>query len=361
MRRSRSSKTRRTAADAFARALPVVPIPADTSLEGASTVLAIERATADVAQGACPRARHQSPITKSKPGFDRLPYPGHTEFLADLAHRYWGVPRPHPVMMLASDLLRVVPVTVHIPVAQVPGALTADLLGADARHHAREPPARFRHQRPRIAVAGLNPHAGEHGLIGREDIDLIAPVLDVARGRGMTVLGPLSADTLFHAEARADYDAALAMYHDQALIPIKKLSSTPASTSRWGCRSCARPRITVPRSRLAGTGKARPDSFSPPCVWLTRSPPAVRPRTRAHERRRRGRWRRRRHLREGSAGASPDGLPPLRDVIAEMGLSARKSLGQNFILDLNLTRRIARAAGPLTGRTVIEIGPGPGA
>ena len=118
----------RDAADTFSRALPVLPLAPDSKVEGASTVAAIERATEAVAQGQA-RALVTNPITKSKPGFERLPYPGHTEFLADLAHSLWGVPRPHPVMMLASDLLRVVPVTVHIPLAKVPAALTADLLG----------------------------------------------------------------------------------------------------------------------------------------------------------------------------------------------------------------------------------------
>lgn len=207
------------------------------------------------------RALVTNPISKSKPGFECLPYPGHTEFLADLAHRFWGVPRPHPVMMLASELLRVVPVTVHIPVAKVPSALTAELLATTlAITHAglvRD----FGIAAPRIAVAGLNPHAGEGGLIGREDIDLITPVLEVARARGMTVLGPLSADTLFHAEARADYDAALAMYHDQALIPIKTLSFDTGVNLTLGLPFVRTSPDHGTAYALAATGKARPESF----------------------------------------------------------------------------------------------------
>ena len=114
---------------------------------------------------------------------------------------------------------------------------------------------------PRIAVAGLNPHAGEGGLIGREDIDLITPVLEVARARGMTVLGPLSADTLFHAEARADYDAALAMYHDQALIPIKTLSFDTGVNLTLGLPFVRTSPDHGTAYALAGTGKARPESF----------------------------------------------------------------------------------------------------
>ena len=248
------------ATDAFARALPVIPLPADASLDGASTVSAIERATADVA-AARVRALVTNPISKSKPGFERLPYPGHTEFLADLSHRFWGVARPHPVMMLASELLRVVPVTVHIPLAQVPTALTADLLATTLAITHAALVSDFGIAAPRIAVAGLNPHAGEAGLIGREDVDLIAPVLDVARSRGMTVAGPLSADTLFHAEARAGYDAALAMYHDQALIPIKTLSFDTGVNVTLGLPFVRTSPDHGTAFALAGTGKARPHSF----------------------------------------------------------------------------------------------------
>ena len=250
----------RDAADAFARALPVLPLAPDPAVEGASTVAAIERATADVAKGLV-RALVTNPITKSKPGFERLPYPGHTEFLADLAHTFWGVPRPHPVMMLASDLLRVVPVTVHIPIAKVPAALSAELLGSTLAITHTSLVSDFGIVDPRIAVAGLNPHAGESGLIGREDADLIAPVLEVARGRGMTVLGPLSADTLFHAEARAGYDVALAMYHDQALIPIKTLSFDTGVNVTLGLPFVRTSPDHGTAFALAGTGKARPHSF----------------------------------------------------------------------------------------------------
>ena len=248
------------AADAFARALPLIPLAADPEVEGASTVTAIERATHDVASGHA-SALVTNPITKSKPGFERLPYPGHTELLADLAQQYCNVPRPHPVMMLASDVLRVVPVTVHIPLAKVSGALTADLLGATLAITHTSLVTDFGVTSPRIAVAGLNPHAGEGGLIGREDIDLIVPVLDVARSRGMTVLGPLSADTLFHAEARAGYDVALCMYHDQALIPIKTLAFDTGVNVTLGLPFVRTSPDHGTAFALAGTGRARPDSF----------------------------------------------------------------------------------------------------
>ncbi len=144
-------------------------------------------------------------------------YPGHTEYLAALA----GV--DDVVMMLASDMLRVVPATIHIPLREVPDALSAEGLTRTIRITHAALRRDFGIEAPRIAVAGLNPHAGEGGRMGREEIELIAPVLDALRAEGLQLAGPLSADTMFHGAARARYDAAVAMYHDQALIPIKTL------------------------------------------------------------------------------------------------------------------------------------------
>ena len=144
-------------------------------------------------------------------------YPGHTEFLAALAGTQ------DVVMMLASDQLRVVPTTIHIPLADVPSTLTPDLLERTIRITHAALMRDFGLSAPRLAVAGLNPHAGEGGKMGREDIEIIAPVLDRLRAEGMDLSGPLSADTMFHAAARTGYDAAICMYHDQALIPIKTL------------------------------------------------------------------------------------------------------------------------------------------
>ncbi|WP_210527550.1 4-hydroxythreonine-4-phosphate dehydrogenase PdxA [Rubellimicrobium arenae] len=144
-------------------------------------------------------------------------YPGHTEFLAHLGGDV------DVVMMLACEGLRVVPATIHVALADVPRLLTADRLERvlritwDSLRHDWGLPE------PRIAVAGLNPHAGEDGLMGTEEATLIGPVLDRLRAEGMTLAGPLPADTMFHEEARAGYDAAVCMYHDQALIPIKTL------------------------------------------------------------------------------------------------------------------------------------------
>lgn len=144
-------------------------------------------------------------------------YPGHTEYLAALTGA------AHVVMMLASPMLRVVPATIHIPLKDVPAALSAGGLEQTIRITHAALIRDFGIAAPRLAVAGLNPHAGEGGKIGREEIELIGPVLDALRAEGMDLRGPLSADTMFHAAAREGYDAAIAMYHDQALIPIKTL------------------------------------------------------------------------------------------------------------------------------------------
>lgn len=144
-------------------------------------------------------------------------YPGHTEYLAALA----GADRV--VMMLASDLLRVVPVTIHTALANVPQALTASLLTDTLLITHAAMRRDFGINAPRIAVAGLNPHAGEDGKMGMEEIEMITPVLNALRAQGINISGPLSADTMFHPAARARYDVAVCMYHDQALIPIKTL------------------------------------------------------------------------------------------------------------------------------------------
>jgi 4-hydroxythreonine-4-phosphate dehydrogenase len=160
-----------------------------------------------------------NPIHKKalKDGAD-FAYPGHTEYLAALTN----VPRV--VMMLASDTLLVVPTTIHIALADVPQTLTADLLADTIRITHAALIRDFKIPNPRLAVAGLNPHAGEGGVMGAEEITLITPTIKTLQAEGFNITGPHSADTLFHAKARAKYDVAICMYHDQALIPIKTLA-----------------------------------------------------------------------------------------------------------------------------------------
>ena len=194
-------------------ARPGQPDPANA----AAVIAVIERGVELVRHGHA-SALCTAPISKKalKDGAN-FAFPGHTEFLAHLA----GV--RDVVMLLASRLVRTVPVTVHLPLSEVPGALTAELLETTLRLTDAGLRRDFGLTSPRIAVAGLNPHAGEGGAIGCEEIRVIIPVLNKLRAAGFTLAGPLPADTMFHPAARARYDVAVCMYHDQALIPLKTL------------------------------------------------------------------------------------------------------------------------------------------
>ncbi len=218
------------AAATFSRALPVVDLGlVATSAPGrpdASSaplaIAAIRRATADVFAGLA-AAIVTNPVAKNvlyRAGFTE---PGHTEFLARLAFETTGV-ESHPVMMLWSPELAVVPVTIHLPLVEVPRRLDGELIEKTGRIVADDLVRRFGIARPRLAVAGLNPHAGEDGTLGVEDAAIIAPAVARLHAAGIAARGPVPADTLFHPGARATYDAALCMYHDQALIPIKTLA-----------------------------------------------------------------------------------------------------------------------------------------
>ncbi len=177
-------------------------------------------------------------------------YPGHTEFLQALTKA------PRAVMMLASEMLRVVPLTIHMPVAEVPRAITHEAIVETGRIILAALTRDFGIAAPRLAVAGLNPHAGEDGVLGREDGAVIAPAVATLRAEGHAVTGPLSADTLFHEEARARYDAALCMYHDQALIPIKTLSFWDGVNVTLGLAIVRTSPDHGTAFDIAGTGKA---------------------------------------------------------------------------------------------------------
>jgi len=217
------------AAAAFSKGLPVVPLKSvveDTpglpaAANAAATIESIARAVEAVRQGAA-RAVVTNPIAKAVLYEAGFRFPGHTEYLGELA-KAWGGPA-FPVMMIWSEPLKVVPVTIHIPLAEAPRALTADLIVKTAQVVDRDLRARFGLKRPRLAVAGLNPHAGEGGSMGREEITIIIPAIEALRAEGIDVVGPLPADTMFHPKARARYDVALTMYHDQGLIPAKTLA-----------------------------------------------------------------------------------------------------------------------------------------
>ena len=221
-----------TAAEVFPRALPVVALPSGATIaalpgrpDSVHAGAVIESITAAVGFVKAGRAGAvvTNPIAKyvlTRAGFA---HPGHTEFLAALAVAPGRTP-PKPVMMIWSPDLAVVPVTVHVPHRDVPHLLTQDLVEESARIVVRDLKTRFGLPRPRLVLAGLNPHAGEAGTIGTEDRDVLTPAVARLRSEGIDIRGPLPADTLFHARARETYDVALAPTHDQALIPIKTIA-----------------------------------------------------------------------------------------------------------------------------------------
>ncbi len=255
------------AADAFLRALPVVPLAArfldapgrPSPTNAAGVIAAIDRAVDDCFSGRA-AAVVTCPIAK-KPLYDAgFGFPGHTEYLAHLAAQHTGV-EAMPVMMLAGPDLRTVPVTIHIPLADVPKTLTTGLIAATARITAHDLETRFGIAKPRLAIAGLNPHAGEGGTMGLEDRDMVRPAVDMLRAEGIDAFGPLPADTMFHSRARAGYDAALCMYHDQALIPAKALAFDEAVNVTLGLPFIRTSPDHGTAFDIAGKGVARPDSL----------------------------------------------------------------------------------------------------
>jgi len=247
----------------FAGALPVMPIgaapvarPGHPDAADQPLVLrAIETAVGDVRAGQA-SALVTNPINKDalyRAGFH---HPGHTEYLAELAGS-----REPAVMMLAGHELRVVPVTIHLALRDAIATLTSDAIV----HAGRVTDAALRRDfgvtRPVIAVAGLNPHAGEAGGLGREDIDIVAPAIATLRAAGIDARGPLAADTMFHAAARRGYDAALCMYHDQALIPIKTLDFDGAVNVTLGLPFIRTSPDHGTAFDIAGSGTARPESL----------------------------------------------------------------------------------------------------
>ncbi len=255
------------AAAAFTTAMPVVDIGVTVTAEpgrpdGSSApaaIAAIRRAVTDVMAGAA-AAMVTNPVAKNVLYQSGFAEPGHTEYLAKLASEHTGVP-VQPVMMLWSPELAVVPVTIHLPLKDVPKVLTADLVVSTARIVARDLTFRFGIVRPRLAVAGLNPHAGEQGALGEEDLAIVRPAVERLRAEGIDARGPLPADSLFHTAARATYDVALAMYHDQALIPIKTLAFDHAVNVTLGLPFVRTSPDHGTAFDIAGSGRADPSSL----------------------------------------------------------------------------------------------------
>ncbi len=216
----------RDATAVFPRALPVVSAvdggtiePGRPDVDRARCALQALELAAGLARSGTAAGLVTGPVSKAELYRIGFTYPGQTEFVAERC----GVARENAVMMLAGPTLRVVPITIHEALADVPRLLTIELVVARARSTARGLALDFGIAEPRLAVAGLNPHAGEGGAIGREEIDVLVPAIAQLRAEGIDIVGPLAADTMFHPRARARYDAALCAYHDQALIPIKTL------------------------------------------------------------------------------------------------------------------------------------------
>jgi len=211
---------------AFDVGLPLWPIaaaerdvPGCPSVAGAHCSLDALELAVGLARSGTAAAVVTGPVSKEQLYRIGFAHPGQTEFVAERC----GVSPANVVMMLAGATLRTVPVTTHLPLAEVPAALSVALIEARGRAALRGLKRSFGIAEPRLAVAGLNPHAGENGALGREEIDLIIPAIEALRAEGWQVTGPHPADTMFHTAARARYDAALCMYHDQALIPLKAL------------------------------------------------------------------------------------------------------------------------------------------
>jgi 4-hydroxythreonine-4-phosphate dehydrogenase len=254
------------AADVFADALPVVATgkaatatpgqPDDSSAEAA--LASIRLAVADVAAGRA-SAVVTNPIAKSvlyRAGFR---HPGHTEFLAELAASDGRTPQP--VMMLWSPTLAVVPVTIHLSLREAIAQLSSELIVSTARIAVADLKARFGLAHPRLAVSGLNPHAGEDGSLGLEDQTIVAPAIEILRNEGIEVRGPLPADTMFHDAARKTYDCAICMYHDQALIPIKTIAFENAVNVTLGLPFIRTSPDHGTAFDIAGSGRANPSSL----------------------------------------------------------------------------------------------------
>jgi 4-hydroxythreonine-4-phosphate dehydrogenase len=259
--------TPRTAAAAFPSALPVVDIDVPVSAEpgrpdrssAPAAIASIRRGVADVLSGSA-AAIVTNPVAKNVLYSWGFAEPGHTEFLAKLVQEATGKSL-RPVMMLWSPELAVVPVTIHLPLKEVFQQLSTELIIETGRIVALDLSTRFGVARPRLAIAGLNPHAGEKGTLGDEDLAIVAPAVARLVSEGIAAIGPLPADSLFHAQARATYDAALCMYHDQALIPIKTLAFDHAVNVTLGLPFVRTSPDHGTAFDIAGSGRADPASL----------------------------------------------------------------------------------------------------
>ena len=252
--------------DLFPAALPILhaavqgPVVSGTlNGDNSAAVLSSIRTAVDFAEAGDIAGVVTNPIHKSVLYGSGFSFQGHTDYLAELARQ-----KGHdalPVMMLVSGNLRTVPLTIHIALKDVPAALTHDVIVDQTRIIERDLQRYFGIARPRIAMAGLNPHAGEDGTMGLEERHVIEPAIKLLSDGGMNVTGPLPADTIFHDEARANFDVIVCMYHDQALIPVKSIDFHNAVNITLGLPFVRTSPDHGTALSLAGTGKANPASL----------------------------------------------------------------------------------------------------
>jgi 4-hydroxythreonine-4-phosphate dehydrogenase len=255
------------AAATFVNALPVAALDMTITAapghpDGSSALAAIssiKRAVSDVIEGRA-GAIVTNPVSKDVLYRSGFADPGHTEYLARIAREHTGN-AVMPVMMLWCEELKAIPVTIHIPLKDVPGTLTTSLIVDTGRVAARDLAARFGIAQPRLAISGLNPHAGENSSLGEEEVTIIMPAVEQLRADGINAFGPLAADTLFHPQARARYDAVLCMFHDQALIPVKTLAFDRGVNVTLGLPFIRTSPDHGTAFDIAGSGRADPGSL----------------------------------------------------------------------------------------------------
>lgn len=256
------------AAGVFAEALPVLNLPLSSavvagkpSVAAAPSVIRWIETAAGLALSGEAGALVTAPIAKATLYAAGFHFPGHTEFLGELASAPPGAGGRGPIMMLAAADLRVSLVTIHEPLAKVAGVLTVEGIVNAGLVTAHALTTDFAVDRPRLAVAALNPHAGEGGALGDEEKSIIGPAVHALREAGVDASGPHPADSLFHAEARRRYDAVLCMYHDQALIPVKMLDFWAGVNVTLGLPIVRTSPDHGVGLDIAGRGQARPDSL----------------------------------------------------------------------------------------------------
>ena len=249
---------------AFPDELPILSVsdageinPGQPDVDGARCAIEALELAVGVTRSGAASALVTGPVSKAELYRIGFTHPGQTEFVAERC----GIARENAVMMLAGPTLRVVPITTHVPLADVPRLITVDLVLAKARATARGLQRNFGIEHPRLAFAGLNPHAGESGAIGREEIDVLEPAIAQLVEEGIDAVGPMAADSMFHARARAHYDAAMCLYHDQALIPLKALHFDEGVNMTLGLPIVRTSPDHGTAFGIAGTGTAEPGAM----------------------------------------------------------------------------------------------------